>query len=252
MKYTLLELTQDVLSSMDSDEITSITDTVEAQQVVKVIRTTYYDIVNRAGLPEQETLFKLDETDANTPPVMTLPDDYRSAKWIKYNIADAGADAQYTDITPIDNESFMFLMYELSSSSTDVSSYTFIPNSDSMTFFYYNDRAPTMYTTFGDHYVVFNGVDETQESFLDTDKSVAYGKKLLVWNDSDGFTPELDEPQFELLLNESKALAWQELKQTPHLKAETTARREWVNMQKTKYALPKTSDFDELPYFGRK
>jgi len=39
MRYTLLELTQDVLSSLDGEEVTSINDTTESTQIVKIIKS---------------------------------------------------------------------------------------------------------------------------------------------------------------------------------------------------------------------
>jgi hypothetical protein len=45
-KMTLLEMTQDILSDMDSDEVNSINDSVESLQVAQIIKTTYFNIVN--------------------------------------------------------------------------------------------------------------------------------------------------------------------------------------------------------------
>ena len=55
-----------------------------------------------------------------------------------------------------------------------------------------------------------------------------------------------------LLLNEAKALAWTELKQAQHPKAELNSKRGWTSLQRTKHATETLSDFDKLPYFGRK
>ena len=41
MKFTLLEMVQEILSDMDSDEVDSIEDTVEAEQVATIVRSTY-------------------------------------------------------------------------------------------------------------------------------------------------------------------------------------------------------------------
>ena len=38
MKRTLLEMTQDILSAIDADEVNSIDDTVEATQVATIIK----------------------------------------------------------------------------------------------------------------------------------------------------------------------------------------------------------------------
>jgi hypothetical protein len=41
-KMTLLEIVQDVLNDMDSDEVNSISDTVEATQIANICRSVYY------------------------------------------------------------------------------------------------------------------------------------------------------------------------------------------------------------------
>ena len=45
-KLTLLQMTQDIMSDMDSDDINSINDSVEALQVAQIIKTTYYNIID--------------------------------------------------------------------------------------------------------------------------------------------------------------------------------------------------------------
>jgi len=45
-KLTVLDMVQDVLSDMDSDEVSSIDDTVEAMQVAQIIKTAFYEVIN--------------------------------------------------------------------------------------------------------------------------------------------------------------------------------------------------------------
>ena len=49
MKMTLIELVQDVLNDLDSDEVNHIDDTIEAQQVAQIIKTSY--LYNLFGFP---------------------------------------------------------------------------------------------------------------------------------------------------------------------------------------------------------
>jgi hypothetical protein len=41
MKMTLLEMVQNILSDMDSEEINSLSDSNEAEQIAKVVENTY-------------------------------------------------------------------------------------------------------------------------------------------------------------------------------------------------------------------
>ena len=47
-------MVQDVMSSMDSDEVNSITDTTESLQVARIVRACYFDVVS-VKLPEFTT-----------------------------------------------------------------------------------------------------------------------------------------------------------------------------------------------------
>lgn len=86
MKLTLLEMVQSILSSMDSDEVNSIDDTIEAQQVAYVIKSVYNDISTFIDLPEQDKIFQLEPSgDPDKPTVMLIPANFGDLQWIKYN-----------------------------------------------------------------------------------------------------------------------------------------------------------------------
>src|SRR5882672_3012504 len=85
MKYSLLEMTQSILASMGSDEVNSIGDTAEAQQIVNILETVYYNMAARAQLPEHEGLVQLVGFDNPLKPVlMTVPDNVTKIEWIRY------------------------------------------------------------------------------------------------------------------------------------------------------------------------
>ena len=87
MKFTLLDMTQNILSAMSSDEVNSISDTTESMQVAQIIKNKYYDIVSRGELPEHQELFQLDPaTDGSTPVLMFVPDGVSKINSIRYFI----------------------------------------------------------------------------------------------------------------------------------------------------------------------
>lgn len=254
MKYTLLELVQEVLSSMDSDEVNSITDSTESLQVAKVIRSTYFSILERANLPEHYGLVNLTASGDSTKPVqMTLPSDVNELLWLKYN-KETATDTDL-NMVPVDYMAlpdFLSMTYMLSESDTNVDTMTHTAGAHSYTFMYRNDKAPDYYTAFDDGTLIFDSYDNTVDTTLQSSKTLGYARLVIPFTMSNTFTPDLDENQFNLLLNEAKALAWAELKQAQHAKAEQTARRGWVTLQKNKEAVDKRSFFDKLPNYGRK
>jgi hypothetical protein len=115
MKYTLLEMTQRILSSIDGDEVNSISDTVEAEQVAFIIQSVYYDIASSMELPEHETLFSLDASaDYDKPVLMTLPTGVTDLQWLKYDKRDAELDqSEWRDIPFCTLEDFLTRMQGL-------------------------------------------------------------------------------------------------------------------------------------------
>lgn len=84
-KMTLLEMTQNILSSMESDEVNSISDTVEAEQVATEIRTAYYELMSTLNQPSKKALISLEPSnDPERPNVLKIPDNVIKVDWIKY------------------------------------------------------------------------------------------------------------------------------------------------------------------------
>src|SRR5205085_12243106 len=107
MKRTLLDMTQTILSSLGSDEVDSISDTTESMQVAGIIKTTYYNIVNRLDLPNHYQFIQLDPSlDATKPVLMYVPAGITKIEWLKYfnsNILQGSTGGDHdinTDIVP--------------------------------------------------------------------------------------------------------------------------------------------------------
>lgn len=248
MKLTLIELVQDILSKLDSDEVNSIGDTTEAMQVARCVRTAYFNILARADLPEHRNLFTLDASGDSTKPVlMTKPDNVASIDWIKYNTSDDTTD-EFNYVTVLPFQQFVDRTHMLAEDETNVDTMTH----NSHVYYFRNDKMPEFCTVVDDDTIIFDSYDNTEESTLQTSKTLCFGITVPTFNLSDAYEPDIDEQQFPLLLNEATALAFFELKQMPHGKAEQEARRQWRTLQRTKSLARVPNYFDQLPYFGRK
>jgi len=253
MRLTLLELTQIILSSLDSDEVNSINDTVESQQVAKVIRTVYYDLISKISLPELHDLRSLTASGDNTKPtLMTVPSDIRSIQWIKYNRIDPNTNEDtFTYVTILPTTEFMNIIHSFRTDESNVSSFTQTIDGDTIEFYYKNDKEPDFCTIFDDNTVIFDSYNSVEDTTLQSVKSLLYGEVAPDFDMSDNFTPALDEKQFALLLNDAKVLAFAELKQMPHQVAMANSRKQQISLQKTK-SKKEPVWFNELPNFGRK
>ena len=118
-KKSLLEMTQGILSAMDSDEISQIADTVEAQQVARIIEDVYYDIVDEHDLAHTMDVFALEgKADLTKPTHMRLPEKVSKITWIKYDRRTAATDPKsYQVITRL--EPVEFVEYTAARDSTD-------------------------------------------------------------------------------------------------------------------------------------
>lgn len=254
MKQTLLELTQAVMSSMDSDEVNSINDTVESQQVATLIKNVYFDIIYRADLPEHYSIINLEASGDNTKPtLMTVPQDVAKVLNVHYDTRNTDADpVNMSLLTFLPIEDFLTYVYQFDVDADNVDSFTLTNNANTFTFYYYNDTAPQFYTTFDDSTVIFDAYNASIETTLQKNKTSCIARLIIPFTMSDTFIPGLDAEQFPLLLNEAKSLAWVEIKQSQHPIAERNSRRAWVHLQKHKDSVDNLSDFDKLLSFGRK
>lgn len=277
MRQTLLELTQTVLSRLDSDEVNSISDTSESLQVAQIIKNKYYDIIARADLPEQKELFQLvPATDADKPVLMSLPPTVTKFEWIKYfdtnvldgseipshghdinvdivsgNMSDPNTAPGYKYVTILPIDQFMDMINSFNPLSSNVEQFNFVDQGNTFTFYYKNNAQPSYCTVISNSSVVFDSFDNTQDSTLQASKTLCWGQIVTPFQMVDNFVPDIDDSQFPLLLNEAVSLAFYELKQTPHALAAQEVKRQWNQVQKNKSIDGKPSHFDQLANFGR-
>ncbi len=256
MKYTLLEMTQQILVSLDGDEVNSIDDTEESRAVAKIIKECYYDLVGQLDLPEHFDFFQLDATSPSTPTVMTLPSDVITLEWIKYNeIVTDETDVKYREVKYMPSKDFMEMVLGLNSDGDDVEQFSFTTNSETFTLKCKNNGAPSWYTSFDDGKLLFDSYDSEEDDNLQASKTLCYGIVTPTFTLEDTFTPDLDARQFSALLNEAKAQCWADLKQQINNRAENKARQNKIDSQKKKQniAYPDGQNYYfKYPNYGRK
>jgi len=276
MKMTLLEMDQAILSSLSSDEVNSISDTTESMQVAEIIKQAFMNISSRAGVLEQSQLFQLEPSlDSTKPVIMYKPDHINKIEWIKYYDTHIAADTnddfqhdlnvdiisqggsssvapswKYVTILPIDQ--FLDYINNYNLNDTTVQEYVFETTGGIFNLRYKTNVNPRFCTILQNYYILFDSYDNTVDSTLQSSKTQCFGQGTVEWEMEDDFVPNLDENQFPLLLNEAKSLAFLELKQMSHPKAEQEAKRQWGTIQRTKSLADAPTSFQQLPDFGRR
>lgn len=229
-KLTLLEMTQNILSAMTSDEVNSINDTVESQQVAEVIKETYYDLFSSISLPEKTGIIKLEGLgDLTKPNYLKLPDNVLSIDWVKYRDTGLG---QYRDLYFMDAHSFMERVFNNIATTVDAQ---LVTDDTGVVFYVKNNQQPTYYTILNDNYLVTDSYDASYDSTLQASKTFAWGESEETWEMEDNFIPNLDTDLFPLLLSEAKSVCFITLKQMANQKEEQRARRHRVHLQYRKW-----------------
>lgn len=205
-KLTLLDMTQNILSALDSDPVDSIDETVESVQVAELIKESYFELISQRDWP---FLFVLDTltalSDVNNPTKMKIPDGINKVKWIKYN---------KKEVEYISPEDFKYVIDTRSETPNVVNSSGYIINRD-----------PKYWTTYDDVYVFFDAYNSVVDNTMQASKSVIYGTQQATWAHIDSFIPNIPEKFFPTLLAEAKSQAFVNLKQQSNVREERKASR---------------------------
>lgn len=218
-RLTLLDMTQDILSDMSSDEVNSIDDTVESLQVAGIIKSTYFNIIDGRDWPHLYQMFVLEASgDTNKPTHMRLPDNIIEIEWLKYNTKTLTTDKDaFKEITYKSPKEFMNILDARDSKATYVK---VVEDDTTIDLNIYNDRQPQYFTSFDNENVILDAYLNTLESTLQASKTQAYGKVYPTWTQEDSFIPDLPTQSFSYLLNEAKSTCFLRLAQAGDQKAE--------------------------------
>ena len=244
---TLLEMTQDILSDMDSDEVNSINDSVESLQVAQIIKSTYYNIIDGRDYDFLYELFQLEaNADSSKPTHMKLPETIIDLKYIKYNCKKTASDKDYYKKIMYKNpEDFMNIVDNRDSTDTNV---TVVSDSTGISINVKTDKQPEYFTSFDDEYLVFDSYDSTIDTTLQKSKTQCHGKRSVAFTLLDTFTPDLPVQMFTYLLAEAKSNAFVTLKQMPNAKAEQVSNSQKRRMSQDAWRLKNGIHY---PNYGR-
>ena len=231
---TLLEMTQSILSAMDSDPVDSIDETVEAIQVADIVKEAFFELMSQRDWPFLFNTGSLQGLgDVNNPTKMKMPDTWKKVKWIKYN---------KKTITYIDPESFTEMIDNRAALAGVINANGYVINAD-----------PIYWTSFDDTFIIFDGFNNSAESTLQASNSKAYAAIAPTWSHVDNFIPALPEKFFPTLLAESKSQAFVNLKQQSNNREERKAQRGRMAMRNEAWRNDEASiKFNRKVNYGRK
>ena len=206
MKLSLLDIVQDILNEMDGDTVNSIDDTVEAQQVAQIVKTTYLEMMANRNWPHLQTGFSCSSfTDVDYPTSLALPENIKELRWIKYNKrTSTDVKDKWDGLTYLQPEDFFTHCAGRDSSASNVQ----VVNISGVKLNIRNDVVPTYWTTFNDSSLILDSWDSAVDSVLQTGKNSCWGIKSPQWSGLDNSVPDLPAEAFPALLEEAMSNAF--------------------------------------------
>jgi len=226
-KPTLLDLTQSILNAMDSDNVNSVSDTVESEQVANIIKEVYFELITERNLANNESLFQLTGlADSTQPTKMLIPPKVSDVQVVKYNYKESTDSNNFTTIRYKTPEEFLNIVNNRNSTLTEAEDYT--DSASGVVITIMNNAFPTYWTTFDDENITFDSYKSTEESTLTSARTQCFGILDKDWADftiTDTFTPDLPNSLFPLLLSTAKGRCFSQVKQMPDADTERSTRR---------------------------
>ena len=227
---TLLEIVTEILSDMSSDEIESITDTEESEQIARIVISTYRSMMANRNWPHQKELTKLVAGDVDKFVYMATPDDCKEIVSISYNkIRNGETRNRFKEIEWLENDAFLRYVQKRNNDETNV---VLVTDESGVELAIRNDKQPEYYTSFDDTNIVFDSSDSGVESALANSKTqvVAYiNSEDLAFSDS--AVPNVPAEALAALIEESKSRASLKLAQEADIKSEQDSARQqrWLS-----------------------
>jgi len=232
IKKTLLEIVQEILNDLNSEDVNSISDSDEAQQIASFVETVFYNMIATRDIPEHNELLKLTAlSDTDTPTHFSYPTNVASISTVWYDVSAVGDDPEYREICFVEPEVF------LTRTDTIQTPYTLVSDiNGGTTLRIQNDSQPSFYTSFDDENIIMNSHDSTIDSTLQQSKSRALGRVIPVFDKtSDSYIPDIDNVMFPYLIAEAKSLAFELVKGGATPKVEQAARRQKSYLQNDRF-----------------
>jgi hypothetical protein len=247
-KSTLLDIVQDILGEMSSDEVNSITDTEDSEQVARIVRTVYKNIITKNTWPHtRKALTLVARSDSNFPTHMVIEDDLMELASVYYNKSLYGeTQKKYDEVDFVDPDEFLRRTHKRNSDEADVD---VVIDDSGIELLIKNDKHPDFFTTFNDEDLVFDSYNSDVDSTLHIAKFQAQGYVLPEFKLEDSFVPDLPADAFPLLIEEATSRAQFKMRQMVDQKSEQESGKQSRKMSRKSWVV---NGGIKYPNYGRK
>lgn len=253
MATTLLDIVQELLSDTDSDNVNSISDTVESDQYARIVRSIFNDVVDNEDIAYHKELTQLEATSSSTPNVMSRPEGLFDIEWVKYNKKlTLGGDQKFETIWYMEPKEFIERASHRAVSDSNVEEVT-LTNGHVMPV--RNDVGPTYWTVLdGSNDIVFDSYDSDLDTNLQQSKSLVYGKQKPTLTLADSSTLELPENLVSVVRNRARAFIFDVYKDGVTREVDKRARMSDTRLKRQRHITRNQSviNHNTGPNYGRK
>ena len=245
-KRTILKLVQDLGSAISSDEIDSLTETVEVVDIVKILERSFNEVISRRDWEFiKDRVLQLDAIAGGDTKInnLVIPTNVTRLQCVKY-IDDNGKFPEIKYKAPCDFIDFV------QSRDVSLTNVTAILNDDGVAINTVTDQPPQFYTSFDEINLTFDAYDSARGTGNQASDSVIVANVIptVDFTDPTAVLP-IPERMEVLIFTEAQATCNYELRQTADPRSERIARRQNIKMRELE---PKTRrDIQEVNY-GRR
>lgn len=247
VKMTVLEMVQDILSSLNSDEVNSISDTEDAEQVASILKNTYLAIITKNEWPHTRRVLTINpRSDNNFPTHMVIKEELKELISVYYNVIKSGeTQKKYQQVHYMDPDTFLRKINKRNNDEADVD---VIIDDSGIELLIKNDKHPEYFTSFDDVNLVFDSYDSVVDTTLRQSKFQATGYIIPEFTLSNTFVPDLPADGFSLLLEEATSRAQWKMRQLIDTKAEQESARQMRRQSQKSWTVGGGNVF---PNYGR-
>jgi hypothetical protein len=170
-KLTLLEVIKDIQSSMDFEEANDIDETEEAQQITKVCRSVFNELIGIGDWAHFKQVKQLTQVgDINRPTLLSIPSGVTCVRNFKYEDTESGeTNRTFKDVAWLDTGDFLDKIYRRR---TDASNTEVFDTAEGIPITVLNDIAPSYWTTFDDSIVICDSYNAESDTTLVSSKTI--------------------------------------------------------------------------------
>lgn len=227
---TLLSIVQEILNDMSGDQVNSINDTVESEQVASIVRSTYNAMMSNRNWPHTKRSLVISALgDTAKPTHATLDENVKELLTVFYNKVKQGDTRKlYEEVKYKDSDSF--LRY-VNARNSDADNVIVVEDASGIELLIIDDAAPTYFTSFDDTTLIFDSYDSEVDNTLQESKFQAQGYIFPDFDLTDDFEPDLPVEAVQALIEGAKSASQLKIRQMTDNKAEQESQRQnrWLS-----------------------